>query len=302
VKLDDVEGDDSGIEDRRGQGGGSGGFGMGGGGLPIPIGKGKGGVGILVVLVIMAVLGKSCVGGGGGGGGNIDIGDVLGQMAGGQSANIGEAPVNASPNKDAQYQFVADVRELLKDYWQGQFTDSKQQFQPAGLVIFDAPTQTGGCGVGQPEAGPFYCPGDSKIYIDFTFYSQLESMLGFDGDFAMAYVVAHEYGHHIQNLLGINDQVERAGRSNENSVKLELQADCFAGAWAKSAFEDKRLEAGDFEEAMNAAKSVGDDAIQKKTQGSVDRDAWTHGSSADRQKWFKTGFDTADPSKCDTFA
>ena len=295
MKLDDVDGDDFQIEDRRGRG--SGGGGLGGGGFPLPIGKGAGGIGAIVMLLIVAFLGKGMLGGGGSGDGG--IGDVLGQLGGGQTSNLDEVPASAASTKDAQTQFVAQVGSLLTDYWSAQFEGSDQSFQKPGLVVFDALTQTGGCGVGTPEAGPFYCPGDQKIYIDFAFYEQLEKQLDFGGDFAMAYVIAHEYGHHIQHLLGITDKV---GNTNADSVKVELQADCFAGAWGKSAYDDQRLESGDFDEAINAAKAVGDDAIQSRTQGRVDRNEWTHGSSADRQKWFKVGFDSGDPSRCDTFA
>src|SRR5690606_27553146 len=165
--------------------------------------------------------------------------------------------------KDAQYQFVDKLGVVLEDYWEEQFATSGEPFRKPGIVLFDAPTATGGCGVGQPEFGPFYCPGDSKIYLDLTFYEKLEQQLGFDGDFAFAYVVAHEYGHHIQNILGVNAQVTQASRgaseeeANELSVRTELQADCFAGAWAKSAYEDDRLEPGDFEEATDAAIPYG---------------------------------------------
>ena len=196
----------------------------------------------------------------------------------------------------------------LNEYWAAQFKGSKTSFHPPkALVVFDAPTPTGGCGTGTPEAGPFYCPGDEKIYIDLGFYQQLEQQLGFSGDFAMAYVLAHEYGHHIQNLLGINKEVQDQSRgaseaeANKLSVKTELQADCFAGAWSKSAYDQQRLEKGDLQEALKAAEAVGDDAIQRKTQGSVNQETFTHGSSADREKWFNTGFESGDPSSCNTF-
>jgi predicted metalloprotease len=303
VRLDDVEGS-SGIEDRRGRGG-SGGLGGGLGGLPI--GKGGGIAGIVIALVIAFLSRGALSGGGGDGGTGIDMGDILGQMGGGQ-ANVASAPTESGGGaKDAQYEFVNDLGVVLEDFWSEQFKTSNQQFAKPGIVLFDAPTSTGGCGVGQPEFGPFYCPGDSKIYIDLTFYEKLEQQLGFSGDFALAYVMAHEYGHHIQNVLGINDEVTQAGRGasqdevNELSVRTELQADCFAGAWAKSAYEDERLEAGDFDEAITAAKAVGDDAIQQRTTGQVNPEGWTHGSSADRQKWFRTGYDSGDPSSCDTF-
>ena len=317
MRLDDVEGDNSGVEDRRGGGGPQSGGGsiFGSGGFPFPTGGGggrgkKGGIGVVVIMAIALLVGKALLGGGGGGGSaDGGFGDILGQLGGGTPAALNQdAPAAAAGDaKDAQYVYLKKVRTVLNEYWGSEFKASNQTFTPAGLVIFDAPTQTGGCGVGTPEAGPFYCPGDSKMYIDFDFYAKLEKQLGFNGDFAMAYVVAHEYGHHIQNLLGINQQVQDQSRGasqnevNALSVKTELQADCFAGAWAKSAYEDKRLEAGDFDEAIGAAKAVGDDAIQRQTRGTVDKSEWTHGSSADRQKWFKTGYETGDPSQCNTF-
>lgn len=233
---------------------------------------------------------------------------ALDQLGAGPPASE-SAPAAPADTKDAQVRFVAQVRGLLTDYWQGVFDESQTDFEAPGLVVFDQPTPTG-CGVGQPEAGPFYCPADQKIYLDFGFYEQLQQQLGFGGDFALAYVLAHEYGHHIQNLLGINRQVQDAssGASEEEasrlSVQLELQADCFAGTWAKAAYQDRRdlLSEGDVEEALAAASAVGDDAIQSRTQGRVDQESFTHGSSADRQRWFRTGFDTGDPARCDTFA
>jgi predicted metalloprotease len=295
VKLDDVDADTSGMEDRRGQGGG----GLSG----LPIGRG-GKVGLPVILVvIVGALVKSFVGGGGGGNA---VGTIINEL--GSGAVSQSAPAKPADSHDAQVKFVAQIDTLLDGYWSKTFQESDKDFHAAKVVVFDQPTQTDGCGIGQPEAGPFYCPGDEKIYLDFAFYDQLQKELGFGGDFAEAYVIAHEYGHHIQKLLGINKQVteQQQGASeteaNALSVKLELQADCFAGAWAHSAYEDRRLEAGDLDEALGAASAVGDDAIQQKTQGSVDRESFTHGSSADRTKWFKTGFDSGDPQQCDTFA
>ena len=299
MKLDDVDADTTGIEDRRGQGASGG---LGG----IPLGKG-GKVGLpAIVIVLVGLLLKSALGGGGGGSG-IDVSGVLNQIDAG-STQSGAAPAAPADGRDAQVHFVAQVKGLLGTYWTGVFQGSDTTFAPPGVVVFDQPTSTG-CGLGEPEAGPFYCPADKKIYLDFAFYEQLEKELGFDGDFAEAYVIAHEYGHHIQNLLGINKQVQDASsgaseeEQNKLSVKLELQADCFAGAWAKSAYQDRRdlLEKGDLDEALRAASAVGDDAIQTKTQGRVDQESFTHGSSADRQKWFKTGFDSGDPERCNTF-
>lgn len=299
MKLDDVDGGDFQIEDRRGQA--SAGGGLGGLGSVLGGKGGKIGIPALIVVVIGIFLSQA---GGGGGSGSGGLDDILGQLNGDTSTQQ-TAPANTDGSQDEQYQFVGDVGSLLEDYWSSEFAASNQDFSKASLVIFDAPTDTGGCGVGQPQAGPFYCPPSEKIFIDFGFYEQLEQQLGFDGDFAMAYVLAHEYGHHIQNLLGINDRVrqEQDGASQEEanalSVKMELQADCLAGVWAKSAFEDRRLEDGDFDEAIDAAQAVGDDAIQGSN---ANQESFTHGSSAQRKQWFSTGFETGDASACDTFA
>ncbi|HRW36674.1 MAG: neutral zinc metallopeptidase [Acidimicrobiales bacterium] len=298
MKLDDVDGEGFQIEDRRGQRSASDGL----GGLGAVLGgKGaKAGIPALILVVIVALVSQA--GGGGGGTGGID--DVLGQLTG-DGARSEAAPASAGGTKDEQYRFVGDVGTLLEDYWSDAFDRSGERFEPTSLVIFDAPTDTGGCGVGTPEAGPFYCPPSQKIFIDFGFYRRLEEQLGFGGDFAMAYVLAHEYGHHIQNLLGIDDEVRKAqdgasqAEANALSVKLELQADCFAGVWAKSAYEDQRLEAGDLDEAIDAAQAVGDDAIQG---ANANQESFTHGSSEQRKQWFSTGFETGDPSACDTFS
>lgn len=269
----------------------------------MPFGRG-GKVGLpAVVLLVVGVLFKVATGGGGGGG--FDVTGALNQLNGG-AASSDAAPAAPASSKDAQVLFVGQVRTLLNDYWSESFAQSDQAFHKPAMVVFDAPTSTG-CGVGQPEAGPFYCPADEKIYLDLGFYDQLQQQLGFGGDFAEAYVLAHEYGHHIQNLLGINKDVQdrsqgaEEAEANQLSVKLELQADCFAGAWAKSAYADQKLSTGDLDEALGAASAVGDDAIQRKTQGRVDQESFTHGSSADRQQWFRTGFDSGNPERCNTF-
>jgi hypothetical protein len=299
MKLDDVDGDDFQIEDRRGQGSSGGGLGglgsvLGGGGKGVKLG-----IPALIVVVIGIFLSQA---GGGGGSGSGGLDDILGQLSG-DGATQQTAPPNPDGTKDAQYQFVGDVGSLLEDFWSDEFQASGETFDRAGLVIFDAPTDTGGCGVGQPQAGPFYCPPSKKIFIDFGFYQQLEDQLGFDGDFAMAYVLAHEYGHHVQNLLGINDQVRKAqdGASNTEanalSVQMELQADCFAGVWAKDVYD--RLETGDLDEAIDAAQAVGDDAI---SGSNANQESFTHGTSAQRKQWFTTGFESGDAGACDTFA
>ena len=298
MKLDDVDGDDFQIEDRRGQGSSGGGL----GGLGSVLGGGGKGVKLGIPALIVVVIGifLSQAGGGSSGSGGLD--DILGQLSG-DGATQQTAPPNPDGTKDAQYQFVGDVGSLLEDFWSDEFQASGETFDGAGLVIFDAPTDTGGCGVGQPQAGPFYCPPSQKIFIDFGFYQQLEDQLGFDGDFAMAYVLAHEYGHHVQNLLGINDQVRKAqdGASNTEanalSVQMELQADCFAGVWAKDVYD--RLETGDLDEAIDAAQAVGDDAI---SGSNANQESFTHGTSAQRKQWFTTGFESGDAGACDTFA
>ena len=258
----------------------------------------------VILAVIIAVVSQAGGGGGGGSGAGDAVGQILGQLTGG-GAVTGEVPASANETYDAKETFAGQVKTLLNEYWEPVLQESGETFAEPGLVVFDGPTDTGGCGVGQPEAGPFYCPPSQKIFIDFTFYEKLEQQLGFDGDFAMAYVLAHEYGHHIQNLLGINEQVRQDSdgasdaEANALSVKLELQADCFAGLWAAAVFEQERLDAGDFDEAIDAAEAVGDDAIQG--QG-ADRETFTHGSSAERKRWFQQGYESGDPAGCDTFA
>lgn len=304
MKLDDVDGGDFQVEDRRGQGSSGGGLGglgsvLGGGGKGAKIG-----IPALIIVVIGIVLSQAGGGGGSGGSGSGGIDDILGQLSGDGSAQQ-TAPPNPDGSKDEMYTFVRQIGSLNQGFWSDTFEESGEPFEPASLVIFDAPTDTGGCGVGQPQAGPFYCPPSEKIFIDFGFYQQLEDQLGFDGDFAMAYVIGHEYGHHVQNLLGIDDQVRQQqegasdAEANALSVKLELQADCFAGVWAKDVNRDGRLERGDLDEAIDAAQAVGDDAIQGRN---ANQESFTHGTSAQRKQWFTTGFESGDPSSCDTFA
>lgn len=274
MRLDDVSAGD--IEIRRG-----------GLGSKAAVGGGLGVGGLLLLLVINLLSGGS--------GTNAEIGRVLEQLQQGNGVTV-EGEVAKGDTLSGQELFAGRMMTLLGDYWSGEADALGIEFREPGFVVFDSPTQTGGCGIGQPQAGPFYCPGDSKIYLDFDFYHRLEQELGFDGDFAMAYVIAHEYGHHIQNLLGVMD---RRGGGNAQSVRVELQADCFAGAWASSAKADGRLEAGDFDEAIRAANAVGDDAIQG---AGASRDTFTHGSSAEREHWFRQGFDSADPRTCRTGA
>ncbi len=200
--------------------------------------------------------------------------------------------------------FVSFVLDDVQKTWQQKFPGGS--YQRAQLVVFTDRTQSG-CGVGQAAMGPFYCPADRKAYIDLGFYRELERRLGAPGDFAQAYVIAHEIGHHVQNLLGTSARVHAAPRSkqvgaNGLSVRLELQADCYAGVWGHSTRQRQLLEEGDVEEAMQAAEAIGDDRLQKRGQGTVTPETWSHGSSAQRMRWFKRGYQSGDPKDCDTFA
>jgi uncharacterized protein len=198
------------------------------------------------------------------------------------------------------------VLDDAQETWTKIFQSQGQTYEPARLGIFTDAVSTG-CGTGQSGMGPFYCPADQKVYIDLNFYNELQSRFGAPGDFAQAYVIAHEIGHHVQNVLGISSQVRQAqerdpGRANELSVRLELQADCLAGVWAHSTSRRDLLDAGDVEEALGAASAVGDDRIQSQSMGGVNPETWTHGSSADRMKWFQNGFQSGNIERCDTFA
>jgi predicted metalloprotease len=251
------------VEDRRGMRGG----------LPI-----TGGLGIIAVLVISLLTGVNplqLLGGGGG----------------------GEA---APPANDAGRDFVSAILGSTEDTWSRIFSASGQTYRQPALVIFSGATASG-CGTGQSAMGPFYCPLDQTVYIDLSFYDALRDRLGAPGDFAQAYVIAHEVGHHIQNLTGTMDKVNNAGNSNQLSVALELQADCYAGVWAYYANQQGLIEAGDYEEALTAASSVGDDTIQKRSQGYVVPESFTHGSSRERQSWFAKGLQSGDMRQCNTF-
>jgi hypothetical protein len=217
-----------------------------------------------------------------------------------------QAPVPTSPEEENLIQFVSVVLDDTQDTWTRVFSQSGETYQRAKLAIFTDAVRSG-CGFAETAMGPFYCPVDQKVYIDLGFYRELRERFGAPGDFAQAYVIAHEIGHHVQNLLGLSDRVRQAqqqnpDRANELSVRLELQADCYAGIWANSTQQRNILEAGDVDEALGAAAAVGDDRIQRQTRGSVNPETWTHGSAEQRAHWFKNGFDTGDPQRCDTFA
>ena len=266
--------------------------------MPIPMGKG-GGLGLIVIVLILAVcVAPRLVGGGGGLGGDVfsDLND----------AGTGQAGLDPANDPDLQlFEQTETVFAYIEDFWPTVFEGSGRTFTPAQMVIFRNGVSTA-CGQGSSATGPFYCPADSRIYIDLGFFRELEQRFGAPGDFAQAYVVAHEYGHHIQNLLGINRQVQEASqqdpeRANDLSVRLELQADCLAGVWGHSLIASNELSDGDLEEALNAASAIGDDRIQQSTTGRVDPESWTHGSSEQRMRWFKAGFNSGDLNACETF-
>jgi uncharacterized protein len=295
------------IEDRR-DGDSSGGLGgLGGGSFPIPIGKAGGGLGILGVLIALAF---TFFGGGGGSGGfNLPI--DINQLPGVQGAPAGGGTAAHAPATDDETQFIAFVIDDVQQAWQAIFQQAGRQYQPTRVVLFDGQTSTG-CGAADSSVGPFYCPADRLVYLDAGFFRELASRFQVEGSeqagsFAQAYVIAHEVGHHIQNLLGVSDQVNQKqqrdpGNAGEWSIRLELQADCFAGVWGHAAYGEGLVDQADIDQAIDAAQAVGDDRIQEQTTGRIDREHWTHGSSAQRAKWFRTGFDSGQTDRCDTFS
>jgi predicted metalloprotease len=276
------------VEDVRGGGGiGGGGFRLGGGSL---------GIGSVVIAVVAGwIFGVNPL-------------TLLGLMSGGGGApQVQQAPAQRPPADDSEARFVSVVLGYTEDVWSAKFREAGATYQPPKLVLFRGATATA-CGTGQAAMGPFYCPVDQKVYIDLGFYDVLKSRLGAPGDFAQAYVIAHEVGHHVQKLTGITSKVE-AMRSrlsetqyNAVSVRLELQADCYAGIWAHDADAARQIvEQGDIEEALNAASHIGDDALQRQARGTVVPESFTHGSSAQRVRWFKRGLQTGSVAQCDTF-
>ena len=286
--------DDSHIQDRRGQGGGGFSFpGMGGGGgMPFPTKAGGGLIGILVVLAALF------------------LPKLLGGSAN-QAISPGdeEAPASedvASCETEIE-QIICGATNDVQPYWERTLPRAfNRPYEVTDVVFFSGGTNTG-CGQASSQTGPFYCPLDNLVYFDLDFLQQLQSEFGATGDLAAQYIVAHEFGHHVQNVLGINAQVRQAqeqnpDQANQYSIALELQADCLAGAWASDAvrrgqFDDQQ----EVDEALNAAAAVGDDRIQERTQGRVDPESWTHGSSEQRVQWFRRGYSTGDPTQCNTF-
>ena len=286
------------IEDRRGQGGGASfGFPTGGGGSAIPIplpGKAGGGLGGIIVIVVLFLLFSGVLGGSGSIPG-------MGGLSGGGAVEPG-GTLDPQSDTDQQLAYIVDN---IQNFWAATFAKSGHEYTKTKLVLFDGATQSD-CGPASAATGPFYCPADQKVYLDLGFMDELKSRFGAKGgDFAMAYVVAHEFGHHVQTELGISDQVQQAAqqdssRRNDLSVRQELQADCLAGVWAHSDQAD--LEPGDIDEGLSAAAAVGDDRIQQSTTGQVNPETWTHGSAEQRTAWFDRGFKNGNPDDCDTFA
>jgi hypothetical protein len=232
---------------------------------------------------------------------------VLPRLLGGGAQALGPAQVTpqSGPVSDERKQFVSFVFDDAQRSWSQAFADGGKPYPKAKLVLFTDSTASG-CGTSSSAVGPFYCPADERVYIDLSFYDELARRFGAPGDFAQAYVIAHEMGHHIQKLLGIEQRMQNAGGPSEgangNSVKLELQADCFAGIWAHSTARRDLLEQGDVEEGLQAASAVGDDRLQKQATGTVQPETWTHGSAAQRASWFKRGYASGSLKDCDTFA
>lgn len=311
----------SNIEDRRGDGGGFGGGGFGGGlggggfggggmggpGIPIPMGGGlfKGGFGLIAIVVICLILGINPI-------------SLLTGLDGGTGGYVAPPTQTQSQTRtasrsangdDPEVRFVARVLKSTEDVWGEQFQAMGRQYRQPRLVLYRDATSTS-CGMGQSAMGPFYCPPDQRVYLDLGFFDELATRFNSPGFFPQAYVIAHEIGHHVQNLLGITDKVDelrqRMSRRDANamSVRVELQADCLAGVWANHANQErggKMIDEKDVEQALAAATAIGDDRLQRQAQGKVVPDSFTHGSSAQRVRWFKAGLDSGDINRCDTF-
>lgn len=272
------------VEDHRGMGGGGGGGGRGGMGL----------IGVIVMLV-GAYYG-------------VDLSGLVGgvQQIGGGGVTR-EQPVQRSAQEEKLYHFSEVVLGETEKVWENYFRQHGAAYRSPVMRIYEGRTQTA-CGTGMAQAGPFYCPADHKLYIDLSFYQTMKNELGAEGDAAFAYVLAHEVGHHVQTVLGTIDKVHRAQQrvgkreANALSVRLELQADCYAGVWGHYAQKDNLFEEGDIEEAYNAAEAVGDDRLQHRAQGYTVPHTYTHGTSAQRKQWFQRGLQTGDINQCNTFA
>jgi uncharacterized protein len=269
----------SNLEDQRGGGGG-----FGGGGLRLGIG------GTLFLLVLSFIFKQ----------------DFFAMLDGGATGSPQEQaqPVD-DPSEEPMVQFVSFVLDDTQATWKQIFANQGGNYRDAKLVLFRQGVDSA-CGMAGSAVGPFYCPGDEKVYIDLSFYNELKQRFGAPGDFAQAYVLAHEIGHHVQHLMGTDKKVRQAmqsnpGAKNQYSVRMELQADCYAGVWGHATNQRKILEAGDVDEALNAASMIGDDRLQKMGRGQVSPESFTHGTSAQRKEWFQRGFESGDVSACNTF-
>lgn len=281
MRIDDYRDSDN-VEDRRGSGGG----GIGRGGIGIG--------GVILALVVSYFTGINPL-------------TLLGVIEQTPLAQHSAPAAHKPPANDESARFVSKVLASTEDVWTDTFRQNGRQYEVPKLVLFTGATPTA-CGTGQTAMGPFYCPGDRKVYIDLAFYRELKERFHAPGEFAQAYVIAHEVGHHVQNLLGIADKVhqarQRVGKVEANalSVRMELQADCLAGVWGKRTDTMKKvLEPGDLEAALNAATAIGDDRLQQQSQGRIVPESFTHGSSAQRVRWFKRGFESGDMNQCNTF-
>ncbi len=273
--------------------------GGGGRGRGLPVGRAGGGLGIVGILIVVVL---QLTGGGGEGG--FAVGDPFGAASGGPA---GGTPIPAAQDPDRDLRdFSAYAFTDAQERWQKDFAAAGKPYRRAKLVLFSSAVQTGGCGRASSAVGPFYCPADQRVYLDLSFYEDMARQLGAPGDFAWAYVIAHELGHHVQRQSGTSERVEQLrreqpGEANALSVRQELQADCFAGVWAHDVYAAGQLEEGDIDEAFTAAEAVGDDRLQQSAGRQVNRDSFTHGSSEQRRRWFDNGRREGDPTACDTF-
>lgn len=272
------------VEDRRNE---TSGF---GGNRQIRLPRGKGGIILLIVVAVAGYYGY----------------DLTPLLTGGDSASVTQQQ-RVSPNDDEAAKFTRVMLASTEDTWSTLFQQMNKQYVPPKMVMYRGVTSTR-CGTGQSAMGPFYCPSDQTVYIDLSFYDEMKNKLGAGGEFAQGYVVAHEVGHHVQKLLGIEPKVRQMQQGasqtqiNQLSVKMELQADCFAGVWGYYVNKENMLETGDLQQALDAAEAIGDDRLQQRSQGRVVPDSFTHGTSQQRYTWFKRGFDKGDPGQCNTFA
>ncbi len=276
------------VEDRRGRPSGFGGRSSGFGGVPL-----RGTAGLVVFLVVLVA-----------GYYGIDLTPLLG---GGADVPVAGRQYEPSAKEQRMARFTSVALKTTEDTWQGLFQKMGRRYDPPKLVLYSGATSTT-CGYGQSAMGPFYCPADTSVYIDLSFYQDMKTRLGGGGDFAQGYVIAHEVGHHVQHLLGIDREVRRLQQgastteANRLSVLMELQADCLAGVWGHAMREENILEPGDLESALKTAQAIGDDRLQRQSTGRVVPDSFTHGTSQQRYTWFKRGFDSGDPNQCDTFS